>query len=453
MRYLKPTVMKTISKKGFLAALLTVVSIICVNGQNTDDPKYGADPESRKECVTQTSMYQEYYKQGNFKDAYSPWQKVLTLCPKSSENIYIRGIRLIKFKIENATDQNKKMVLIDSLMHLYNLRIENFNRKGIVLGSKGQDLYTLAPERYEEAYKIVEEAVNITQSKTDISVLFTYMTLTRVMYENKKVEADKVIEIYSTISDFADAQILNNPSDDKLKQAKDGIDAMFAQMGVAKCENLVAIFTPKFNANPNDLNQNKKIRALMGSTKDCSKEDLYLKASVEIYKSEPSASLAYDIAHLYIDSKQPKNAERYYNEAINLESDVTKRATYFYELASLTFTELKNPSQAKALVNKALDENPNLGRAYKLLGDMYASERNCGADDFEKKTVFWAAVDKYAKAKQVDPELEESMNSIISTYSQYFPSKEDIFFHDLKVGDSYSVGCWINERTTVRERK
>lgn len=444
--------MKTISKKGVFAALLTVVSI-SLNGQNTEDPKYGADPESRKECLSQTSMYQEYYKQSNFKDAYTPWQKVLTLCPKSSENIYIRGTRLIKFKIENTVDQTKKMALVDSLMHLYSLRIENFNKKGIVLGSKAQDLYTLAPERYEEAFKITEEAISITQNKTDVSVLFTYMTLIRVMYENKKIEADKVIELYSVISDYADAIATANPSNDNVKQAKDGIDAIFAQMGVAKCENLVAIFTPKFDANPNDLAQNKKIRALMGSTKDCSKQDLYLKVSIETYKSEPSASLAYDIAHLCIDFKQPKEAEKYYNEAINLESDVTKRANYFYELASLTFTELKNPSQAKALANKALEENPNLGKAYKLIGDMYASERNCGADDFEKKTVFWAAVDKYIKAKQVDSELEESMNSLIASYSQYFPSKEDIFFHDLKVGDNYSVGCWINERTTVRDRK
>lgn len=445
--------MKTTSIKGLIAGLLLFAGINAMGQAYLEDPRYGADVETRKVCAEKSSMYQEYYKQNNIKDAYAPWQKVLNICPKQSLNIYIRGVRILKTMYENTADPKRKTVLVDSLMSLYDLRIEHFNKKGEILGSKAQDLYTLAPERFEEAYKITEEAVNITQNKTDISVLFTYMTLTRVMYENKKVEADKVIELYSTISDFADAQIMNNPADDKVKQAKDGIDAIFAQMGVAKCENLVAIFTPKFNANPNDLAQNKKIRALMGSTKDCSKEDLYLKASVEIYKSEPSASLAYDIAHLYIDSKQYKEADKYYNEAINLESDVAKRATYFYELASLTFSELKNPSQAKALVNKALDENPNLGRAYKLLGDMYASERNCGADDFEKKTVFWAAVDKYAKAKQVDPELEESMNSIISTYSQYFPTKEDIFFHDLKVGDTYSIGCWINERTTVRERK
>lgn len=436
-----------------MAGLLALASTGAMGQAYLEDPRFGADVETRKECAEKSSMYQEYYKQNNIKDAYAPWQKVLSICPKQSLNIYIRGARILKTMHESTADPKRKAVLVDSLMHLYDMRIEHFNKKGEILGTKAQDLYTLAPERFEEAYKIVEEATGITKNKTEASVLFTYMTLIRVMHENKKIEADRVIELYSTISDFAEAQIAQSPADDRVKQVKDGIDAIFAQMGVAKCENLVAIFTPKFNANPTDLSQNKKIRALMGSTKDCSKEELYLKASVEIYKAEPSTSLAYDIAHLYIDSKQSREAEKYYNEAINMESDVNKRASYFYELASLTFSELKNPAQAKMLINKALDENPNLGRAYKLLGDMYASERNCGADDFEKKAVFWAAVDKYAKAKQVEPELEESMNSVIASYSQYFPTKEDIFFHDLKVGDTFSVGCWINERTTVREQR
>ena len=445
--------MKTISKKGFLATLLAFLSISVMGQAQLEDPKYGVDVEARKECLTQSSMYQEYYKQNNFKDAYTPWQKVFTICPKSSLNIYIRGARILKAKIEDTADPKLKAALIDSLMHMHDKRIENFNKKGIVLGAKAQDLYTLAPERYEEAYKMAEEAVNISLNNSEASVLFTYMTLVRVMHENKKIEADKVIELYSTVSDYIENQIKTNPSDDKVKQVKDGIDAIFAQMGVADCNSIINIFTPKYNAAPNDINLCKKIKALMGSTKDCIKQDLYLKASISIYKSEPSADLAIEIARLNVEGKQAREAEKYYNEAINLESDVLKRANYFYELASITFSEFKNPSQAKSLINKALEENPNLGRAYKLLGDMYASERDCGKDDFEKKTVFWAAVDKYIKAKQVDPELEEPMNSLINTYSQYFPTKEDVFFHDLKVGESFTVGCWINERTTIRERK
>lgn len=432
--------------------MLAFVSVSVMGQSYLEDPRYGQDVDTRKECAEKTSLYTEYYKQNNMKDAYNPWQKVFNICPKSSLNIYIRGARILKTKIEATTDPNKKTMLIDSLMLMYDRRIENFDKKGIVLGLKAQDLYTLVPERYEEAFNITQEAVGITKETTEASVIFTYMTLVKTMYENKKIEADKVIEFYSTISDYTDSQIASNPSDDKIKQVKDGLDAIFAQMGVANCDNIVALFTPRYEASPNDINLCKKIRTLMGANK-CTDQDLYLKASISIYNAEPTSSLAFDIARLYVEAKQPKEAEKYYNEAINLESDVNQRAAYFYELASITYYHLKNPSQAKVLANKALEENPNLGRAYQLIGDMYANERNCGNDDFEKKAVFWAAVDKYIKAKQVDPELAESMDALIDSYSQYFPAKEDIFFHDLKTGDTYNVGCWINERTTVRERK
>jgi len=223
-------------------------------------------------------------------------------------------------------------------------------------------------------------------------------------------------------------------------------------MGVANCDNVVALFEPRFNATPDDVNLCKKIRSLMSSNR-CTSHPLYLNASIQVFKAEPSADLALDIARLQYEAKNAKDAEKYYNEAINLESAVEKRANIYYELALLTFTELKNLPKAKEIALKAIEENPNMGRAYKLIGDIYASERNCGNNDFEKKTVYWAAVDKYIKAKQVEPELADAMDNLISTYSQYFPSKEDIFFYDLQVGDPYTVGCWINERTTIRERK
>jgi hypothetical protein len=38
----------------------------------------------------------------------------------------------------------------------------------------------------------------------------------------------------------------------------------------------------------------------------------------------------------------------------------------------------------------------------------------------------------------------------IATYSKYLPNNEDAFFNGYKEGDSYKVGCWINESTKVR---
>lgn len=436
----------------FAGVLLVFASTSSIAQSYLENPKYGPDEETRKECAKNISLYQTFYQQNNYKDAYKPWQNVIKICPASSINAYIRGVRLIKARYEEVADPSVKAALVDSLMMVYDMRITHFDKKGVVLGMKAEDLFALAPERYEEAFNIAKEAISIEKAAASPSTFFTYMSLAKAMYDNKKMTADQVIELYSQVSDYIDAQITANASDDKAKQAKDGIDAIFAGMRVANCDNVIALFEPRFNATPNDVNLCKKIRSLMSANR-CTSHPLHLKASIQIFKSEPSADLALDIARLLYEANNAKEAEKYYNEAINLESAVDKRAGIYYELALLTFTELKNLPKAKEVALKAIEENPNMGKAYKLIGDIYASERNCGSNDFEKKTVYWAAVDKYAKAKQVEPELSDAMDNLISTYSQYFPSKEDIFFYDLKVGDSYNVGCWINERTTVRERK
>ncbi|MEY1638277.1 tetratricopeptide repeat protein [Tenuifilum osseticum] len=436
----------------FAGVLLVTVSTSAIAQSYLENPKYGPDEETRKECAKNLSLYGTFYKHNNYKDAYKPWQNVIRICPAASINTYIRGVRLLKARYEEVADPAQKKALVDSLMMIYDLRITHFNKKGMVLGQKAEDLFTLAPDRYEEAFNIAKEAISIEKANSNPSTLFAYVSIAKVMYDNQKLTADQVIELYSQVSDYIDAQATANPNDDKAKQAKDGIDAIFAGMGVANCDNIIALFEPRFKATPEDVNLCKKIRSLMSANR-CTSHPLYLNASIQIFKSEPNADLALDIARLQYEAKNAREAEKYYNEAINLESAVEKRANIYYELALLTFTELKNLPKAREIALKAIEENPNMGKAYKLIGDIYASERNCGSNDFEKKTVYWAAVDKYIKAKQVDPELTDAMDNLINTYSQYYPSKEDIFFYDLKVGDSYTVGCWINERTTVRDRK
>ena len=58
----------------------------------------------------------------------------------------------------------------------------------------------------------------------------------------------------------------------------------------------------------------------------------------------------------------------------------------------------------------------------------------------------------FSKAKNIDNVLTNKANKRISTYSKYFPSKEDCFFNDIEAGSSYKVGCWIGRSTRVRTR-
>ena len=71
----------------------------------------------------------------------------------------------------------------------------------------------------------------------------------------------------------------------------------------------------------------------------------------------------------------------------------------------------------------------------------------------EKRTVYWAAVDKYKKAMMADPSVSDKAKELISRYSNHFPLKEETFFRGYVDGQEYTVGCWINEKTVVRTRQ
>ena len=139
-------------------------------------------------------------------------------------------------------------------------------------------------------------------------------------------------------------------------------------------------------------------------------------------------------------------------EAINKSDDPKAKADYNYKLAQVYLSKKNYPS-AKKYALDALKTNPNMGDAYITIGLAYAvSSNDYEGDQFDKRTVFWAAVDKFVKAKQVDPSVAAKANEYIERYSPHFPTKDEAFFRDITAGKSVKVGGWINETTTARFR-
>jgi len=62
-------------------------------------------------------------------------------------------------------------------------------------------------------------------------------------------------------------------------------------------------------------------------------------------------------------------------------------------------------------------------------------------------------VDQYIKAKSADASVSAEATELINKYTQYFPNIEDAFFYGFENGQAYTVGCWINENTSVRTRQ
>ncbi|MFB6341181.1 hypothetical protein ACE1ET_05645 [Saccharicrinis sp. FJH62] len=99
---------------------------------------------------------------------------------------------------------------------------------------------------------------------------------------------------------------------------------------------------------------------------------------------------------------------------------------------------------------KALDIDPNCGQAYILIAYAYIlTADSCFDKNLEKRMVYFLALDKFEKAKEVDTLLTEKVNKLINIYSNYLPDLEECycFFYE---GDTVKIGCWINENTVIR---
>ena len=118
------------------------------------------------------------------------------------------------------------------------------------------------------------------------------------------------------------------------------------------------------------------------------------------------------------------------------------------------FTKYDDFQLARNHARKAIELTSDWGEPYILIGNLYASSsKMCGENEFEKSTIFWAAVDKFEQAKAIDSEVNGEATELIRKYSQYFPNAEDAFFYGFEDGQPYTIGCWINENTKVRTRK
>jgi tetratricopeptide (TPR) repeat protein len=436
--------------KQIALLVLGLIFIVEVGNAQKKAPDYGEDSIK---CLRNLSLYTEFYNQKNYADAYKPWRTTVEICPGSNKNIYIHGATMFKITIRKEKDPAVKEQYIDSLMWLYNRRIEHFGQEGYVLGRKGVDLFRLNNEKFEEAYDIINKSVELRGNKSEVNTLVYWLQTAVLKFQADENHRETVLNNYSKAIDILDYQLKKETKAKKIQKIEDGIknlEEIFSKSKAPDCDALIALFTPKFEAAPEDIELLKKITMLLDRY-ECTDSDLFVKSSENLYKLEPSAESAYMVAKLYLKKADYDKASGYYKEAIEQQTDSLLLSKYYYELATLTHAKGGMSQTARSYAYKAIANNPNDGNPYLLIGRIYAgSSKECGENEFEQKAVYWASVDKFKKAKAVDPSIAEEANKEIMTYSQYFPNTEEAFFYDYHEGNTYEIGCWINETTKVR---
>ena len=439
--------------KKITLAVLTL--LLAFSGSLFAQGKYGKDSA---ECIKYLSYYKEYYKQKAYDDALPNWRQAYKICPPTAnQTMLIDGTSLMRILInKNAKDPVYRAALIDSLMAIHDARANAWPKNAVTArNNKGQDLANYVKDNPARLHGELSEVIDANKGATKPSLFLFDLQSAIKLYENGKLGAEEVIASYQRNLGFLDeAKPKSSAEAEQIQKVRTDLETLFISSKVASCEDLIALFEPRFNAASDDLNLVKNIVKMLSITEDCQDNDLYLRAATKMYALEPSYNSAYFLYKLNSSKGNYEQAVKYLDEAIEYdESDAATDAQYSYELAAYCF---KNARFAKAnqAARAALELDSSLaGKCYFLIGQIWGTV-SCGGDEIQTRAHFWVAVDNMRKAAAADESLAEEANRMIAQYSRYYPQTAEAFMYNFTDGQSYTVNCsGMTATTTVRTQK
>ncbi|MCG8206027.1 hypothetical protein [Tenacibaculum finnmarkense] len=416
----------------------------------------GVKAQASQECNMKYNLFKGDTKTGKYDAAKINLEYLLANCPKLSVNIYKYGAKIAV--------KTKDPVLAK---RIYDARFVNFPVKGAAKAHSNYATYLLKNKLAtdQEVFVYLKKAYDISPKDMSVKNIFRYFQSTADA--NKDSNPQKVFDTYDDVMESVNEKLedynkkvaklqlkdslgtigarekrnlkaytINSTS---LGQVEGGLDAMISK--IATCERLIPIYTRDFEGKKTDGVWLKRAVSRMYN-KGCQTDPLFEKLA-NAYAETTQSSDAYNfLAGVLAKNGDKSGATQMKKKAFDLETDPFKKAKY-----KLREAQSAGGSRARALAYEALKYNPNMGKAYLFIASLYQRSANsCGADEFEKRMVYVAALNKALKASKVDPGC--GAGRYIASYRKNMPSKKLVFQKGVASGATHKIGCWIGE--TVR---
>lgn len=433
--------------------------------------KFGTDSVNNENYLV---LYQENFKQWKnsgyksnaINSAINAWRHVFLDAPLASNNIYTDGLIIVEYMIKNAQAPELKEKYIDTLMMVYDRRIEAFgckrgNEEGLITGRKAVDLLKYRPNEKIVAFDMFEKSLAIQKKKTESAVVISYFKLIIDMVQEGKKDTADIFIAYERMNDITSFNIIQtkemidqNPADSAKLDKKlnswivceSKLKKMFAPF--TGCGIITKIYSSRYENNKTDTVFLKRLINLL-EKEGCTGDSLFLEACKDNYHLSPVAENAFLLGKAYNTCKQYIEAAKFVGEASNGFSSVNNK----FNAQMLLSDIYKNAGQyslAKSAAIKASELKPTNGLPYIIIGDLYYNTAlTCGNDAVTSHAGYWAAYDQYNKAKS-DPEVANLANSKAKNAYVNFPKAEDIFFLGYIKGNPYTISCWYTETTIIR---
>lgn len=406
--------------------------------------------------------------EADFKIAFDNWKTAYEIAPAADGQRpfhFTDGRLFYKALREKTEDAAKDKEYAEKVLALYDQQMQCFPKdEAFLLGRKGFDMFYMPEYGYREAtLEALEKALEKGGNKTEYIVFEPLAQVLVYLYQNDKADKQKVVQLVEKAESVANYNIENN------QQYGQYYESAYARMNshlapiedeVFDCAYFKKKLLPQYKENPEDLETIRYVyNKLRQQGCDTTDADLQgLRTKYESLASEMNAQLeaerrannpGYDASQLQKEGKYEEAVARY-QEAIEVAEDDDAKAQFYYSIAFIQTWQFNQYQSARSNARKAAELRSGWGKPYILIGDIYAkASPNCG-DDWDNRMAILAALDKYAYAKSIDPDVAQEANRKIGIYSSSKPQQQEGFMRGIEAGQTVRVGCWISETVKVR---
>lgn len=461
--------------------IILTLALMAVIGQSFAQCGTWNDLPNKDEAENAHVIYRQEIKSKNFAGAMEQWKIAFDIAPAADgkrDFHYTDGIKIYKHLYKEETDEAKKEEYKTNVIELYKRVIDCYKEKAIFIADCDDDCYDakvgqlygeLAYEMfyiYNRPYVETLDALNNSIDRLGKSARYSELEpLAIVTVHNFKNGVVDKVHARATVDRIAEIADYNIESGDELSEyyqiSKDRSMNVFSavERDIFDCDYFKARYEPDYPSKKTDFTWMKSVFADL-KRQGCADSDPFMVEVKRNYESLASSMNAAKLAEW--EAKNPASLAKKAYDAGNYDEavakyreamtsvDAKKQADYHFRIASIQFRKQKKYADARSSARKAAELRPNWGRPWMLIGDMYAtSSRSCG-DSWNQRLAVLAAIDKYSRAKSVDPSVGVEAGGRIGRYNQSRPDQQEAFMRGMSAGQTVKVACWIGESVKLR---
>ena len=414
---------------------LKVIAIIAIFLNLNTENLFSQNQKDPQWLNAQFSLFWEYYKNKDYKNAYPYGWTVLLTNPEPYKRFNIHGrMEDVLWYMRDSVASNgaDKKMYTDTTLYFYDLAIKQVPEKAaFYYARKAYVMEVWVKANPFETINVYEKAYEL-----DPNLDAFYLDRLGLLYAANATEENefkvKALELYSKL---ANREPNNQTWNSRMERLAENLD------------QLVEIRRKAWMLEKENLQRAWEYAAVCIQNKDFEKAIEPLEFLTQ--KSPDVINYWIHLANAYNKAGKTEKALSSYKKITELDS----KNRDAYVNIGIIYKEKNQLSLARTFFQKASSVSPDWGYPIFLEATLYAqAARGCGFE-FKDKLVYLLAQETYRRARQIDPSIAQQANERIKALENSVPTKEDYFFRKIKSGTVLKIEgeCydWINKTVTV----